>query len=77
MDSCLDIYEDDWILHEWIFAIACLMLDDGKSPYQIRYNDVINKVYYNRNHVSFQYWRSVNEEWLYTRDHLRNWVEGC
>jgi hypothetical protein len=30
--SCPDIYEDDWILHQWIFVIACLMLDDGKSP---------------------------------------------
>jgi hypothetical protein len=76
MDSCLDIYENDWILHEWVFAIVCLMLDDGKSPSQVRYNDVIEKVHYNRIHVSFKYWRMVNEGWLYGRRQLRRWVGG-
>jgi hypothetical protein len=75
-ETCIDHYEDEWILHEWVFAIACLMLDDGKSPSQVRYNDVKNKICYNRDNVSFQYWRMVNEKWLEGRGRLRYWVEG-
>jgi len=75
-ESLLDTYEKEWILHEWVFAIACLMLDDRKSPSQVRYNDVVSKIHYNRDNVSFQHWRMVNEKWLQGRGRLRNWVQG-
>jgi hypothetical protein len=51
------------------------MLDDEKVPLQIRQRDVMDKIDYNRDHVSFQYWRMVNGRWLRGRGQLRNWVE--
>ena len=75
-DSCLEEYENEWILHEWVFAIACLMLDDRKGPSQVRYIDVLNKIRHNRGKVTFQRWRGVNKNWLEGRGRLSNWVEG-
>jgi len=75
-DSCLETYENEWILEEWVFAIACHMLDDGNGPSQVRVYDVVSKIRFNRERVSFKMWRQVNENWLRGRGRLRNRVEG-
>ncbi|KAI9055538.1 hypothetical protein LZ554_000486 [Drepanopeziza brunnea f. sp. 'monogermtubi'] len=52
-----------WLLHEWIFAIACLLLD-GHEEGTFNAEDVVRQVYRNRETVTFNHWRWVNDEWL-------------
>lgn len=41
--TCLEKHGGEWILHEWVFAMACLMLYEGRTPAQIKPDHMVQR----------------------------------
>jgi len=62
--TCREAHESSWILHEWIFALICFILD-GKPSHHIRESDVVREIRHNRRkNETFAEWRDVNGGWI-------------